>query len=70
MLGQGNANRFIRQTLMKRIKHNDLTHYFLRDREELPKAYLKKVDKFMWEIRNKLIRKQDAAILYKLKNDK
>ena len=55
---------------MKRIKHNDLTHYFLRDRADLPKAYLKKVDKFMWEIRNKLIRKQDAAILYKLKNDK
>ena len=54
----------------KRIKHNDLTHYFLRDREDLPKAYLKKVDKFMWEIRNKLIRKQDAAILYKLKNEK
>ena len=55
---------------MKRIKHNDLMPYFLRDREELPKAYLKKVDKFMWEIRNKLIRKQDAAILYKIKQDK
>ena len=55
---------------MKRIKHNDLTHYFLRDREELPKAYLKKVDKFMWEIRNNLITKQDAAILYKIKQDK
>ena len=53
----------------KRIKHNDLTHYFLRDREELPKAYLKKVDKFMWEIRNNLITKQDAAVLYKLKQD-
>ena len=54
----------------KRIKHNDLTHYFLRPREELPKAYLKKVDAFMWEIRNKLIRKQDAAILYKNKQKK
>jgi len=58
------------QALMKRIKHNDLTHYFLRDREELPKAYLKKVDKFMWEIRNNLITKQDAAVLYKIKQDK
>tara|TARA_R100000655_G_scaffold64437_1_gene102988 strand:+ start:644 stop:760 length:117 start_codon:yes stop_codon:yes gene_type:complete len=37
---------------MKRIKHNDLTHYFLRDREKLPKAYLKKVDKFMQEIQD------------------
>ena len=55
---------------MKRIRHNDLTHYFLRDREELPKAYLKKVDKFMWEIRNKLIRKRDAAFIYKHKYDK
>ena len=55
---------------MKRIRHNDLTHYFLRDREELPKAYLKKVDKFMWEIRNKLIRKRDAAFIYKHRYDK
>jgi len=55
---------------MKRIKHNDLTHYFLRDREDLPKAYLKKVDKFMWEIRNNLITKRDAAVLYKMKQDK
>ena len=55
---------------MKRIKHNDLTHYFLRDREELPKAYLKKVDKFMREIRNRLIRKQDAAFIYKHRYEK
>ncbi len=55
---------------MKRIRHNDLTHYFLRDREELPKAYLKKVDKFMWEIRNKLITKRDAAFIYKHRYDK
>ena len=55
---------------MKRIKHNDLTHYFLRDREELPKAYLKKVDKFMQEIQDKLITKRDAAVLYKIKQDK
>ena len=54
----------------KRIKHNDLTHYFLRDREDLPKAYLKKVDKFMWEIRNNLIRKQDAVHIYKYRYDK
>tara|TARA_R100000329_G_scaffold65760_1_gene58095 strand:- start:841 stop:1020 length:180 start_codon:yes stop_codon:yes gene_type:complete len=55
---------------MKRIKHNDLTHYFLRDRADLPKAYLKKVDKFMWEIRNNLITKRDAATLYKIKMEK
>ena len=54
----------------KRIKHNDLTHYFLRDREDLPKAYLKKVDKFMWEIRNNLITKRDAAFIYKHRYDK
>ena len=55
---------------MKRIKHNDLTHYFLRDREELPKAYLKKVDKFMQEIQDRLITKRDAAVLYKIKQNK
>jgi len=25
---------------MKRIKHNDLTHYFLADHKDLPAAYL------------------------------
>jgi hypothetical protein len=32
---------------MKRIKHNDLTHYFLRDHKDLPRAYLASVEKFL-----------------------
>ena len=31
---------------MKRIKHNDLTHYFLRDHSTLPRAYLDSCEKF------------------------
>ena len=31
---------------MKRIKHNDLTHYFLRPHQELPQAYLASWQKF------------------------
>ena len=31
---------------MKRIKHNDLTHYFLRPHQELPRAYLASCEKF------------------------
>ena len=31
---------------MKRIKHNDLTHYFLRPHSELPRAYLASCEKF------------------------
>jgi len=30
----------------KRIKHNDLTHYFLRDHKDLPPAYLASCRKF------------------------
>ena len=30
----------------KRIKHNDLTHYFLRDHKDLPPAYLASCEKF------------------------
>jgi hypothetical protein len=30
----------------KRIKHNDLTHYFLRDHRDLPPAYLASCRKF------------------------
>ena len=31
---------------MKRIKHNDLTHYFLADHKDLPAAYLASCKKF------------------------
>ena len=31
---------------VKRIKHNDLTHYFLRPHNQLPQAYLKSCKKF------------------------
>ena len=30
----------------KRIKHNDLTHYFIRPHEDLPPAYLASCEKF------------------------
>jgi hypothetical protein len=36
---------------MKRIKHNDLTHYFLRDHNTLPPAYLASCEKFFKSIK-------------------
>ena len=36
---------------MKRIKHNDLTHYFLRPHSELPQAYLASCEKFFKSIK-------------------
>ena len=36
----------------KRIKHNDLTHYFLRDHKDLPQAYLDSCEKFFRELKN------------------
>jgi hypothetical protein len=50
---------------MKRIKHNDLTHYFLRDHDQLPRAYLRKCEKFFQSIQDRLITKKDAAFLFK-----
>jgi hypothetical protein len=38
---------------MKRIKHNDLTHYFLRPHSELPQAYLASCEKFFKELSSK-----------------
>jgi hypothetical protein len=35
---------------MKRIKHNDLTHYFLADHKDLPAAYLASCKKFFREL--------------------
>ena len=40
---------------MKRIKHRDLTHYFLRPHQELPQAYLASCEKFFKSL------KQQAA---------
>ena len=37
----------------RKIKHNDLTHYFLRPHSELPQAYLASCEKFFKEIRLK-----------------
>jgi hypothetical protein len=37
---------------MKRIKHNDLTHYFLRDHSTLPRAYVASCEEFFKELKN------------------
>ena len=50
---------------MKRIKHNDLTHYFLRPHSELPRAYLASCEKFF----KKLSDKQQASSLTSSKPD-
>ena len=36
-----------------KIKHNDLTHYFLRPHSELPQAYLASCEKFFRELGEK-----------------
>ena len=46
---------------MKRIKHNDLTHYFLRPHSELPQAYLASCEKFFRELKNLKLARLTAA---------
>ena len=48
-----------------RIKHNDLTHWFIRDHDQLPRAYLRKCEKFFQTIQDRLITKKDSAFLFK-----
>ena len=50
---------------MKRIKHVDLTHYFMAPHELLPRAYLASCRKFLNSIQDRLITKKDAAYLFK-----
>jgi len=45
----------------RNIKHNDLTHYFLRPHEELPRAYLASCEKFFKSIKQQAIDKQQAS---------
>ena len=46
---------------MKRVKHNDLTHYFLRPHQELPQAYLASCEKFFRELKNLKLARLTAA---------
>ena len=46
---------------MKKIKHNDLTHYFLRDHKDLPRAYLDSCEKFFRELKNLKLARLTAA---------
>jgi hypothetical protein len=41
---------------MKKIKHNDLTHYFLADHKDLPAGYLASCEEFFKELTQKRIR--------------
>ena len=38
---------------MKRIKHRDLTHYFLRPHNQLPRAYVASCEKFFKKLSDK-----------------
>ena len=46
MHGMRNMLELPGRRTMRRIRHNDLTHYFLRDHRELPAAYLANCRKF------------------------
>jgi len=37
----------------RRIKHNDLTHYFMTPHEDLPASYMASCEKFFRELKKK-----------------
>jgi|5_EtaG_2_1085323.scaffolds.fasta_scaffold156666_2 hypothetical protein len=47
---------------MKRIKHRDLTHYFLRQHQELPQAYLASCEKFFKSIKQRGLTKREERL--------
>ena len=47
--------------MKKRIKHNDLSWYFMRPREELPAAYVRSCEKFFKSIKQQAIDKRQAT---------
>ena len=57
--------------MKKRINHNNLLPWFTDDHGTLPKAYLRKCEKFFQSIQqDRLITKKDAAFLFKQQADK
>jgi len=51
---------------MKRIKHRDLTHYFLRPHQELPQAYLASCEKFFKSLKQQAASRKPQAASSKL----
>ena len=45
---------------MKRIKHNDLTHYFMTPHEDLPASYVASCEKFFIDLKIKKALKDGA----------
>jgi hypothetical protein len=54
----------------KRIKHNDLTHYFLRQHSELPRAYLASCEKFFNSLKQQAPSSKPQATSVKLDKSK
>ena len=53
---------------MKKINHNDLTHYFLRPHQELPRSYIDSCEKFFRELKNLKLARLTAANVQKKNN--
>ena len=51
----------------KRIKHNDLTHYFLRDHRTLPQSYVRSCEKFFKTLNNNNVFIQNEWISNQIK---
>jgi len=50
---------------MKRIKHRDLTHYFLEDHRRLPRAYVASCERFFKSFKLQAARNSDRAPRFK-----
>ena len=50
---------------MKRIKHNDLTHYFMADHKDLPRAYLASCEKFFKSLKPQAASSKPQAAIKK-----
>ena len=51
--------------MKKRIKHNDLTHYFMTPHEQLPASYLASCEKFFKRIKQQAASDKRQAASFK-----
>jgi len=47
---------------VKRIRHNDLTHYFIREHSQLPAGYLRSCEKFFKSIKQRGLTKREERL--------
>ena len=67
LVGIDQFQMYVMASTKRKINHNDLTHYFLRPHQELPRSYIDSCEKFFRELKNLKLARLTAENVQKKK---